>query len=50
MGIYDEPKERKYKYNALYNGIHIIEKEILRELSNPDYNNKSYKTYEQNNN
>ena len=42
----DTPKEeREYKYQALHNGIYAIEKDILKDLENPDYKSKKYYTY-----
>ena len=42
----DTPKEeREYKYQALHNGIYEIEKDILKDLKNKDFNSKKYNTY-----
>ena len=44
MGNNESHEEREYKYRELYNGIYIIENDILQDLNNY-YKNKEYKTY-----
>ena len=45
MGNNTPKDERLYKYQALYNAIYEIEKDILKDLNDKNYLGKVYHSY-----
>ena len=45
MGSECTPDEREFRYLTFYQAIHDIEKDIKKELKNPDMKDKKYSSY-----